>query len=59
MHSPAEAVVAAACDARRLILFFRSLLIADIIMELEHTALYEDNNGALLIVNAHQPIRRT
>jgi hypothetical protein len=44
-HSSTEAEFTAACDANKLILFFRSLL-ADMDIEQEHaTTLYEDNNG--------------
>jgi len=58
-HSSTEAEFTAACDAGKMILFFRSLL-ADLGLE-QHKAsiLYEDNNGALLMANAQQPTRRT
>ncbi len=43
-----EAECTAACDAGKLILFFRSLL-QDLGMEQQHAIiLYEDNNGALI-----------
>ena len=58
-HSSTEAEFTAACDAGKLILFFRSIL-ADLGIEQEKaTVLYEDNNGALLMANAQQPTRRT
>jgi hypothetical protein len=58
-HSSTEAEFTAACDAGKLILFFRSLLY-DLGIEQEHaTILYEDNSGALLMANAKQPTRRT
>jgi len=58
-HSSTEAEFTAACDAGKMILFFRSLL-ADLGIEQEKaTILYEDNNGALLMANAQQPTRRT
>jgi hypothetical protein len=58
-HSSTEAEFTAACDAGKLILFFRSLL-QDLSIEQPHaTILYEDNNGALLMANAQQPTCRT
>jgi hypothetical protein len=58
-HSSTEAEFTAACDAGKMILFFRSLL-ADLGLEQHHASvLYEDNNGALLMANAQQPTRRT
>jgi hypothetical protein len=58
-HSSTEAEFTAACDAGKMILFFRSIL-GDLGLE-QHNAsvLYEDNNGALLMANAQQPMRRT
>jgi len=58
-HSSTEAEFTAACDAGKLILFFRSLL-DDLGIEQEKaTVLFEDNNGALLMANAQQPTRCT
>ena len=58
-HSSTEAEFTAACDAGKLILFFRSIL-EDLGFEQQNaTVLYEDNNGALLMANAQQPTRRT
>jgi len=58
-HSSTEAEFTAACDAGKMILFFRSLL-DDLGVEQQHaTILYEDNNGALMMANAQQPTRRT
>mmetsp|Transcript_10383 Transcript_10383/g.14952 ORF Transcript_10383/g.14952 Transcript_10383/m.14952 type:complete len:1434 (-) Transcript_10383:2326-6627(-) len=58
-HSSTEAEFTAACDAGKMILFFRSLL-DDLGIEQKHaTVLYEDNNGALMMANAQQPTRRT
>ena len=57
-HSSTEAEFTAACDAGKMILFFRSLL-EDLGIEQNHaTILYEDNNGALMMANAQQPTRR-
>ncbi len=54
-HSSTEAEFTAACDAGKLILFFRSIL-DDLGLEQKNaTVLYEDNNGALLMANAQQP----
>jgi hypothetical protein len=58
-HSSTEAEFTAACDAGKMILFFRSIL-ADLNLEQQNASiLYEDNNGALLMANAQQPTRRT
>jgi len=58
-HSSTEAEFTAACDAGKMILFFRSIL-ADLGLEQKNaTVLYEDNNGALMMANAQQPTRRT
>jgi len=58
-HSSTEAEFTAACDAGKMILFFRSIL-EDLGFEQNNaTVLYEDNNGALLMANAQQPTRRT
>jgi hypothetical protein len=54
-HSSTEAEFTAACDAGKLILFFRSIL-EDLGMEQQNaTVLYKDNNGALMMANAQQP----
>jgi hypothetical protein len=56
-HSSTEAEFTAACDAGKMILYFRSLL-ADLGVEQKQaTVLFEDNNGALLMTNAQQPTR--
>ena len=57
--SSTEAEFTAACDAAKLILFFRSLLDDLGIPQHQATVLYEDNNGALMMANAQQPTRRT
>jgi hypothetical protein len=57
--SSTEAEFTAACDAAKLILFFRSLMDDLNIPQNNTTILYEDNNGALLMANAQQPTRRT
>jgi hypothetical protein len=57
--STTDAEFTAACDAAKMILFFRSLL-DDLGIQQQHaTILYEDNNGALMMANAQQPTRRT
>ena len=57
--STTEAEFVAACDAAKIILFFRSIL-EDLQIPQDHaTILFEDNNGALLMANAQQPTRRT
>jgi hypothetical protein len=58
-HSSTEAEFTAACDAGKMILFFRSLLQDLNIEQTQATILYEDNNGALMMANAQQPTRRT
>jgi len=58
-HSSTEAEFAAACDAGKMILFFRSILEDLGFEQKDATVLYEDNNGALLMANAQQPTRRT
>jgi hypothetical protein len=58
-HSSTKAKFTAACDAGKLILYFRSLLEDMHIPQQTATILYEDNNGALLMANAQQPTRRT
>lgn len=57
--SSTEAEFTAACDAAKMILFFRSLLDDLGIAQQQSTILYEDNNGALMMANAQQPTRRT
>jgi hypothetical protein len=58
-HSSTEAELTAACDAGKMILYFRSIL-ADIgVEQADATVLFEDNHGALLMANAQQPTRRT
>mmetsp|Transcript_1111 Transcript_1111/g.1700 ORF Transcript_1111/g.1700 Transcript_1111/m.1700 type:complete len:342 (+) Transcript_1111:23-1048(+) len=57
--STTEAEFVAACDAAKMILFFRSILEDLGIPKEEATMLYEDNNGALMMANAQQPTRRT
>jgi hypothetical protein len=57
--SSTEAEFSAACDAAKMILFFRSLL-DNLGIEQQHcTVLSEDNNGALMMANAQHPTRRT
>jgi len=58
-HSSTEAEFTAACDAGKMILFFRSILEDLGFEQKDATVLYEDNNGALLMANAQQPTRRT
>jgi len=58
-HSSTEAEFTAACDAGKMILFFRSLLDELGIEQTQATILFEDNNGALMMANAQQPTRRT
>ena len=58
-HSSTEAEFTAACDAGKMILFFRSILEDLGYEQLDATVLYEDNNGALMMANAQQPTRRT
>jgi dUTP pyrophosphatase len=58
-HSSTEAEFAIACDAGKMILFFRSLLYDLGIEQEQATVLYEDNNGTLLMANAQQPTQRT
>lgn len=56
-HSRTEAEFTAACDAGKLILYFRSQLYGLGIEQRDATILYEDNNGACMMANAQQ--RRT
>ena len=56
--STTEAEFVAACNAGKLILFFR-LLLKDLVMPQDKaTILYEDNHGALMMANAQQPTRQ-
>ncbi len=57
--STTEAEFIAACDAGKMILFFRSILEDLGVPQQTATVLYEDNNGALMMANAQQPTRRT
>ena len=57
--STTEAEFTAACDAGKAILYVRSILDEINMPQDEATALYIDNNGALLMGNAQQPTRRT
>jgi hypothetical protein len=57
--STTEAEFIAACDAGKMILFFRSILEDLGIPQEEATVLYEDNTGALMMANAQQPTKRT
>lgn len=57
--SSTEAEFTAACDAGRSILYVRSILDEINVSQDSATALYIDNNGALLMGNAQQPTRRT
>lgn len=54
-HSSTEAEFTAACDAGKMILYFRSVLEDLGFEQKDATVLYEDNNGALLMANAQQP----
>ena len=49
----------AACDAAKTILYVRSILDELGIAQDKATVLYEDNQGALLMANSGQPIKRT
>ena len=57
--STTEAEFVAACDAAKIILFFRSIFQDLGIPQEDATILYEDNSGALLMANAQQPTKRT
>ncbi len=56
-HSSTKAELTAACDAGKLILYFRSFLQDLGIEHHQATILYEDYNGALMMANAQQPTR--
>lgn len=58
-HSTTEAEFVAACDAAKMILFYRSIMEEIGIPQENATVLFEDNNGALMMANAQQPTRRT
>ena len=57
--SSTEAEWVAACDAGKMILYFRTLLDDLGIPQEEATVMYEDNRGALFMANAQQPSNRT
>jgi deoxyuridine 5'-triphosphate nucleotidohydrolase len=57
--STTEAEFTAACDAGKAILYVRSILDEIEMPQETATALYIDNNGALLMGNAQKPTRRT
>ena len=57
--SSTEAEFVAACDTAKLILYFRSLLHDLDIPQDEATVIYEDNRGALLMVEAQQPTKNS
>ena len=57
--STTEAEFVAACDAAKIILFFRSIFQDLGIPQQDATILYEDNTGALMMANAQQPTKRT
>ena len=57
--SSTKAKFTAACDAGKAILYIRSILNEIGVNQNEATALFIDNNGALLMGNAQQPTRRT
>ena len=58
-QSSTEAEFTAACDAAKAIIYIRSILDEIGIPQDMATALYIDNNGALMMGNAQQPTRRT
>ena len=57
--SSTEAEFVAACDAAKIILFFRSILDDLGIFQDDATVLFEDNNGALMMANTQQPTKGT
>jgi len=58
-HSSTEGEFTAACEAGKMILYYRSIL-EDLDIPQHHaTILYEDNHEALLMANAQQPTKRT
>ena len=58
-QSTTEAEFTAACDAGKAIMYIRSILDEIDVPQESATALYIDNNGALLMGNAQKPTRRT
>ena len=58
-HSSTEAEFIAACDAGKTALYLRSIFDDIGIPQHEATVILEDNTGALIMVNAKQPTRRT
>jgi hypothetical protein len=60
-HSSTEAEFIAACNTAKLklILFSRSIMQETGQEQMEATIPFEDNNGALLMAIAQQPMRRT
>ena len=58
-QSTTEAEFTAGCDAGKAILYVRSILDQINMPQEEATALFIDNNGALLMGNAQKPTRRT
>ena len=57
--SSTEAEFIAACDAAKVILYMRSILDDIGISQDSATTLFEDNQGALLMVNSGEPTKRT
>jgi hypothetical protein len=57
--SSTEAEFVAACDTAKLVLYFRSLINELDIPQDETTIIYEDNCGALLMVEAQQPTKNS
>ena len=57
--SSTEAEFIAACETAKVILYIRSILDDINIEQNEATTLYEDNQGALLMINSGQPTKRT
>jgi hypothetical protein len=57
--SSTEAEFVAVCDTAKLVLYFRSLLHDLDIPQHEATIIYEDNRGALMMVEAQQPTKNS
>jgi hypothetical protein len=57
--SSTKAEFVAACDATKMILFYRSILEDSGIPQNQASTLFEGNNGALMIANAQQPTKGT
>jgi hypothetical protein len=57
--SSTKAEWVAACDAGRMILYYRALLEDLGIPQHKATIMFEDNRGALFMANAQQPSNRT